>query len=266
MRAGEADVFHNRLTHSIKVAQVGRRLAENLLRIKPEIGKCPGLDVEVVEAACLGHDLGHPPFGHIGEQALDEILTKRDGDGKCLDDEGYEGNAQSFRIVTKLAVRFPQCGGLDLTRATLAALQKYPWSRDTSVEGQDSGRRKKWGYYKTEKDDFEFCMEGMDVGTRTLECDLMDWADDIAYSVHDLEDFHRCNFIPWSRIFGSDAPDAEKIVESAAAHWHAKPNNAKGRLREAHRRLSSILEGYRESIILSPYQGTLPQRIGLLLS
>ncbi len=263
VRAGEADVFHNRLTHSIKVAQVGRRLAENILRNWPKTLENRSLDVEVVEAACLGHDLGHPPFGHIGEQALDEILTNRNERDECYDDEGFEGNAQSFRVVTKLAVRFPECDGLDLTRATLAALQKYPWKRDTSSEGQDSGRRKKWGYYSSEKDDFEFCMEGLDAETRTLECELMDSADDIAYSVHDLEDFHRCNYIPWSRIFGSNAPDAEKIIESAAEQWYEKPNNAEGRLRDARRRLSRILEAFHETIMLGPYQGTRPQRIAI---
>ena len=263
VRAGEADVFHNRLTHSIKVAQVGRRLAENLLRKEPKVAETPGLDVEVVEAACLGHDLGHPPFGHIGEQTLDEILTKTDGSGECLDTEGFEGNAQSFRIVTKLAVRFPECDGLDLTRATLAALQKYPWSRDTSPEGKASGRSRKWGYYSSEKEDFEFCMEGVDAEARTLECELMDLADDIAYSVHDLEDFHRCNYIPWSRIFGSDAPDAEKIIKSAAEQWYGKPNDAEGRLRDARRRLSGILGAYRETIMLGPYQGTRLQRIAI---
>src|SRR6056297_1141470 len=139
VRAGESDVFHNRLTHSMKVAQVGRRLAEHCIEQQADSANFHGLHVEVVEAACLGHDLGHPPFGHIGEETLDRILTTKDEVGDCLDPEGFEGNAQSFRIVAKLAVRFPQCDGLDLTRATLAALQKYPWARDTSAEGEKAG-------------------------------------------------------------------------------------------------------------------------------
>jgi dGTPase len=227
VRAGEADVFHNRLTHSIKVAQVGRRLAEHCIRRQPQATEFHGLDNEVVEAACLAHDLGHPPFGHIGEATLDEILTCEDAHGRCLDPEGYEGNAQSFRIVTKLALRFPQCEGLDLTRATLCALLKYPWARDTSSEGEKAGKSKKWGYYKSEQADFDFCREGVELDMRSLEAELMDWADDIAYSVHDLEDFHRCNFIPWARIIGDDAPDVERIVDNAVAKWHDAPVDAK---------------------------------------
>ena len=263
VRAGESDVFHNRLTHSMKVAQVGRRLAEHCIEQQADSANFHGLHVEVVEAACLGHDLGHPPFGHIGEETLDRILTTKDEVGDCLDPEGFEGNAQSFRIVAKLAVRFPQCDGLDLTRATLAALQKYPWARDTSAEGEKAGKAKKWGYYSSEKDDFDFCMEGLPPDKRTLEAELMDWADDIAYSVHDLEDFHRCNFIPWSRIIGEEAPDLERVVENAVSKWHGKPTDAKGRMRDAHRRLTRLFEGFRSTILAGAYEGTSEQRLAI---
>lgn len=263
VRAGEADVFHNRLTHSMKVAQVGRRLAEHCLQEQPNAADFHGLDVEVVEAACLAHDLGHPPFGHIGEETLDEILTRKDADDECLDHEGFEGNAQSFRIVTKLAIRFPQCEGLDLTRATLGALLKYPWARDTSDAGKAAGKAKKWGYYKSEADDFNFCREGLPTDKRTLEAELMDWADDIAYSVHDLEDFHRCNYIPWARIIGHEAPDLEKIVDNAVAKWHGAPTDAKGRMRDAHRRLSGLFAGFRATILSGAYEGTREQRLAI---
>jgi dGTPase len=263
VRAGEADVFHNRLTHSIKVAQVGRRLAEFCLENQAAAAEFHGLNVEVVEAACLAHDLGHPPFGHIGEETLDDILTRKNSEGVCLDAEGFEGNAQSFRIVTKLAIRFAQCGGLDLTRATLGALLKYPWARDASEDGKAAGKAKKWGYYLSEKDDFEFCREGLAPDERTLEAELMDWADDIAYSVHDLEDFHRCNAIPWSRIIGDDAPDIEKIIENAVRKWHRAPTNAGGRLRSAHRRLSGMFEGFRATILSGAYEGTQQQRLAI---
>jgi dGTPase len=260
VRPGDSEVFHNRLTHSIKVAQVGRRLAEDRLEKQPDEAKFHGgLDVEVVEAACLGHDLGHPPFGHIGEKTLDELLTANTGGNPPLDSEGFEGNAQSFRIVTKLAVRFPSCEGLDLTKATLAALQKYPWSRDTS----DPKRTSKWGYYLSESKDFEFCMDGLTPGVRTLEAELMDWADDIAYSVHDLEDFHRCNFIPWRRIIGEDADDKERIVHNALKRWRKSPDapaNAEARLREAHRRITVYFLGYESGVLTGPYEGTRFQR------
>lgn len=260
VRAGESDVFHNRLTHSIKVAQVGRRLAEHCRTEQPSASDLHGIDTEVVEAACLGHDLGHPPFGHIGEQVLDEILTKEKEDGTCLDPEGFEGNAQSFRIVTKLAVRFPLHDGLDLTRATLAALQKYPWKRDKSDDGVRARKDKKWGYYKSEQDDFDFCMDGVEKNTRTLEAELMSWADDIAYSVHDLEDFHRCNFIPWTRIVGESAPAFRALIENCTAEWHDGPSNAGDRIRKAHARLSELFEGFPSVVRAGSYEGTRDQR------
>jgi len=175
VRTGEEDVFHNRLTHSLKVAQVGRRLAERCMGEFPEATNARGLHPEVVEAACLAHDLGHPPFGHIGENVLCNLVEASG------DEEGYEGNAQSFRIITKLAVRFEGCDGLDLTRATLAATLKYPWTRDKN----DPKKTKKWSVYNSEQDDFEFARTLNRGEKKTLEAELMDWADDIAYSVHD---------------------------------------------------------------------------------
>src|SRR5690606_13136092 len=112
------------------------------------------------------------------------------------DDDGFEGNAQSFRIITKLAIRFPDVDGIDMTRATLAACLKYPWYR-----GKEGKKAKKWSVYKTEREDFDFARahhENHD--EKTLEAELMDWADDVAYSVHDLEDFHRCNALPWQKV------------------------------------------------------------------
>ena len=125
VRAGEANVFHTRQQHTLKVAQVGRRLAQKLLKEQPKEAVFRGLDPEVVEAACIAHDLGHPPFGHVGERTLNELVVKND-------DDGFEGNAQSFRIITKLAIRFPDIDGIDMTRATLAACLKYPWYRENT--------------------------------------------------------------------------------------------------------------------------------------
>lgn len=183
--ANNAHVFHNRLTHSLQVAQVGRRIAEWLLSRQAELAsEAEGLDPNVVEAACLAHDLGHPPFGHIAEQELNSL---------CHDIGGFEGNAQSFRILTKLAFRSPSYAGINLTRATLCALLKYPWLR-----GQNPAKPKKWGAYNTEGDDFTFARELMpsSVLQRSPEAELMDWADDVTYSVHDLEDFYRAGRIP----------------------------------------------------------------------
>jgi dGTPase len=177
-------VFHNRLTHSLQVAQVGRRLAERLRGTHLEESEWAGcLDPDVVEAACLAHDLVHPPFGHIAEEELNALTT---------DYGGFEGNAQSFRILTKLAFHSENHRGLNLTRATLAGVLKYPWLRN-----ENPLKPKKWGAYETERPDFDFatalCSRAQ---VRTLEADLMDWADDVTYSVHDIEDFYKAGRIP----------------------------------------------------------------------
>lgn len=158
-RAGESYLYHDRLSHSLKVAQVGRSLAE-LIEKRPQnedIDFETILNPDVVETACLAHDLGHPPFGHLSEEALDEkVRQKTDpcetdtagnnelGDWAAEEGieptefqiQGYEGNAQSFRIVTRLATHHKTAAGLNLTRATLNAILKYPHSRE---ENDDNG-------------------------------------------------------------------------------------------------------------------------------
>jgi dGTPase len=247
VRAGESDVFHTRQQHTLKVAQVGRRLAQWCLSQHPDLGVCLGVHPEVVEAACLAHDLGHPPFGHVGEHVLHELVVRKDSDG-------FEGNAQTFRILTKLAVRFDECPGLDLTRATLAACLKYPWLR----EPETRERAKKWGAYRSEKDDFDFARGLFSHAAKTAEAELMDWADDIAYSVHDLEDFHRCNALPWHRILGGD--HSEQLVLRAEANWFDKPADALRRLREALSRLEQFLNGLFQQLMHEPYEGARHQR------
>jgi dGTPase len=181
-----AQVFHNRLTHSLQVAQVGRSLAQKLRERFPKpVDDIGGIDPDVVEAACLAHDIGHPPFGHTAEEELNALAGKAVG--------GFEGNAQSFRVVTKLAFKSEKYSGLDLTRATLAAILKYPWKKDQNPKKLD-----KWGAYKSERRDFAFARQ---LGPRerfrpTAEADLMNWADDVTYSVHDIEDFYRAGRIP----------------------------------------------------------------------
>lgn len=183
-----AHVFHNRLTHSLQVAQVGRRIAEILLATqRSEIRKVGGLDPDAVEASCLAHDIGHPPFGHVAEQELNTLASEaglRDG---------FEGNAQSFRIVTQLAFRTTDNPGLNLSCATLGGILKYPWGR-----GDKGKHAKKWGVYDSELSEFKWVRSRIPLGAeqRTLEAELMDWADDVTYSIHDLEDFYRAGRIP----------------------------------------------------------------------
>lgn len=247
VRAGELDIFHTRQQHTYKVAQVGRRLAERCRDEQPAEAALHGVDPEVVEAACLAHDLGHPPFGHAAETVLDELVTANG------DPYGYEGNAQTFRIITKLAVRYDQCPGLDLTRATLAATLKYPWLRDRD----NLKKRGKWSAYRSEKIDFEWARELLPAEYKSAEAELMDWADDIAYSVHDLEDFHRVGVIPWFVIL-SEAHRDELVAETEGA-WFSAPADAQARLRDALDRIIEIFVPF-PAVTGQPYDGSREQR------
>ncbi|MGE0000759.1 MAG: deoxyguanosinetriphosphate triphosphohydrolase family protein [Fimbriimonadaceae bacterium] len=173
--ASAGHVYHNRLTHTLEVAQLARRIAE----CHPT-----GADPAACEAAAWAHDLGHPPFGHTGEAELDRVLCSIWPEG-----DGYEGNAQSFRIVTRLAVRRDGVLGLNLTRATLRGILKYPWMRDASTGS-------KFGAYHTEAAELAWVMEGMPGSEPSIEARIVEFADDVAYSVHDLFDFTRAGLIP----------------------------------------------------------------------
>lgn len=186
----EGHIFHNRLTHTIEVAQLARRIAESIKKRYPrEIEKRGGLDPEVVEAAALAHDLGHPPLGHVAERELDSLAQ-----GAGLKD-GFEGNAQSFRIITRLAAHREDYPGLNLTRATLNAVLKYPWYR-----GEDSKRPGKFGVYRSESAEFEFARQGFEGEGQSLEASIMDHADAVAYSTHDLDDFYRAGLVPLEQL------------------------------------------------------------------
>jgi dGTPase len=211
-------VFHNRLTHSLKVAQVGRRNAERLHDLAAG-GEITGearrlalaLDPDSVEASCLAHDLGHPPFGHIAEAALNDVAREEVGDVF----DAFEGNAQSLRIVARLSVR-DELQGLNLTRRTLNAMLKYPWAY--SPNEQEKAHRK-WGYYGGEddgdKDAFDFARETAwsraPEESRCLEAEIMDWADDLTYAVHDVDDFFRAGLIPLDRL-GQAGPEVETLL------------------------------------------------------
>jgi dGTPase len=168
--AAGLDFARNRLTHSLEVAQVGRELATSL-----------GLDPDVVDTACLAHDLGHPPFGHNGERALSSWSA---------DIGGFEGNAQTLRLLTRIEPKvFGDDGrsyGLNLTRASLDASCKYPWPSNAAVD--DPSGRAKFGFYADDLEAFRWLREGAPSRRLCIEAQVMDLSDDIAYSVHDFED------------------------------------------------------------------------------
>lgn len=186
-----------RLTHSLECAQVGR-----------ELGAALGCDPDLVEAACLSHDLGHPPFGHNGEQALNEFAE---------DCGGFEGNAQSLRLLTRIEPkRFTEEGsvGLNLTRATLDAATKYPWPR--GAHPTDPGSRK-FGVYEDDRPVFDWIRKDAPETRTTFEAQVMDWSDDVAYSVHDVEDGLHAGHIDPNSLHAE--PERRAVFEVARGRY-----------------------------------------------
>jgi dGTPase len=226
----ENDFQRTRLSHSLECAQIGRELGESL-----------GADPDLQDTACLAHDLGHPPFGHNGEEALASIAA---------DFGGFEGNAQSFRLLVRLEAKTVdgdgKSVGLNLTRASLDGATKYPWPR--------SQNPRKFGVYDDDIEVFNWMRTGAPVDKKCIEAQIMDWSDDCAYSVHDLEDAIFANQISVKnfdtdfeelytvmvRDYGSDATQQEAIdahkrlsALSAWPHYYNGTHRSLARLKDS---------------------------------
>ena len=226
----ENDFQRTRLSHSLECAQIGRELGESL-----------GADPDLQDTACLAHDLGHPPFGHNGEEALASIAA---------DFGGFEGNAQSFRLLVRLEAKTVdgdgKSVGLNLTRASLDGATKYPWPR--------SQNPRKFGVYDDDVDVFNWMRKGAPADKKCIEAQIMDWSDDCAYSVHDLEDAIFANQISVKnfdthfeelysvmvRDYGSDATQQEAIdahkrlsALSAWPHYYDGTHRSLARLKDS---------------------------------
>ncbi|MUM78154.1 dNTP triphosphohydrolase [Pseudodesulfovibrio sp. F-1] len=195
--SGEFDFYRTRLTHSIEVSQIGRSIVNHLNRSAAELGDGFHIDQDLVESICLAHDIGHPSFGHAGERALNELMRPSGG---------FEGNAQNLRILVGLFYRQKAVWtGMKPTRAFLDGMLKY------KTLFRDSADKDRHFLYDNQEEVLDFISPGMCLrdlfnsgkelnSFKSLECRIMDWADDIAYSVHDLDDSIRAGFISIKKL------------------------------------------------------------------
>jgi dGTPase len=279
-------LIHDRLTHSMKVAHVAAALARRVriaaedVKNEEDRKKLDGIDIKSLSSwvdpnfcyvAGLAHDIGHPPFGHAGEKALQQLLGQEESQEEGSDSgeppqpqsRSFEGNAQSMRIVAKLCFRKEdEYKGLNLTYRSLAALAKYPWKQGENPSGV-SKLEKKWSFYPEEADildqlktDEFIAVEESATPNKNVrvhrwpEAEIMDWADDIAYAAHDLEDFFRAGLIPLHRIgLGLTAADEETAEETvwAKTGFHLNDEEVAEALRFARHKMEKIPLGAGQS-------------------
>jgi dGTPase len=212
--AGRRDFYRTRLTHSLEVAQIGRGLCNEI----PAIGEFK-VDTDLVEAICLAHDIGHPPFGHSGEDFLNDLM---------FEDGGFGANAQNLRVVTFVETKRAE-GGLNLSRSTLDGLAKYPVVFD---KNRFKGRKPKF-VYEEQADLLNWIKTGVYApGARPVECEIAEWADTAVYSVNDIEDNFRAGLL--------DFQEMEKRageIEAACKDSQITEAEIKDLARDLHKRL-----------------------------
>ena len=208
--SGEYDFYRTRLTHSIEVAQIGRSICSKLQKESPRLGGECFIDPDLVECACLAHDLGHPPFGHTGERTLHRLMAPYGG---------FEGNAQTLRILTETIFSEGR-EGMNPTRALLEAVLKYKTLRHETPEAKNHY------LYDDQEQALGFALGGHAFpaaltpgaarnGFRSIECQIMDWADDTAYSLNDIADGIHAGFINLPKL------EAWAAGQALAAEQHA---------------------------------------------
>jgi dGTPase len=195
---GQADFYRTRLTHSIETAQLAQAIAKNLLAEEPRLSRC--LTPELAEAVALAHDLGHPPFGHGGEQTLDACLREVSRRSRLTGRRAlrFEANAQTFHVLVAVEPKSPAFPGLNLTRATLAGVIKYPYEQDLGNDRfifSSDAPSARWALERGTSLLTARQRAAGAQGNTALACQLLDWADDCAYSVHDIEDALQAQFL-----------------------------------------------------------------------
>lgn len=195
--SGEYDFYRTRLTHSLEVAQIGRAICGYLQRTSGLFSDTFHIDANLVEAICLSHDLGHPPFGHAGERTLNMLMRSFGG---------FEGNAQTLRLITETI--YSDKGvrkGMNPTRAFLDGILKYKTLFNELPTPVNHF------IYTEQKNFLDFVFDGADITAsfavgkprdnfRSIECQMMDWSDDVAYSLYDIADGIHSGFITKNKI------------------------------------------------------------------